>query len=374
MRTKRNRMPELMASAFLVSTAVMPAGAEDINVPEAVMTHEFPWGQFKLAPRIADKLKSGEPVNIVIQIAGVGNPISGAQFRFGTERGCETAAKEGLKANCRLAGPVNPDPAQQINELETLLNSEQVDCLGVQAPLPNQFNAIINRFVDAGIPAVTVNNDAENSKRFAFFALNEVQAGKFNGEATAKLVKEQGIAVKEIALGSGGPDEPWAQGRMQGFQEGFKAAFPDAKFFNDYKSGLPTSRNYTTAEVIDSVTPFLTAHRDVNLFFHTDQGVEGVGRVISNLGLSGKSFTSGFNVSGAILDDIAEGRTLVTIDQGFDYQSQAAVEQCVAILTKGDVPADPLQYLRPVIITKAGGEGMIAVQAAKDRLKAAEAN
>lgn len=356
---------------LLASIVALPAAAQEKTVPEAVMSHSFPWGQFKLSPRIAEKLKTGASLNIVIQVAGTGVPISGAQFKFGTDRGCEAAKAAGLNAKCRLVGPVNPDPAQQINELETLLNSDQVDCLGVQAPLPNQFNAIINRYVDAGIPAVTLNNDAAKSKRFAFSALNEVDAGRFNGEATAKLVKELGIKVNEIALGSGGPDEPWAQGRMQGFQEGFKTAFPDAKFFNDYKSGLPTSRNYTTAEVIDSVTPFLTGNPDVNLFFHTDQGVEGVARVIKNLGLDGKSYTSGFNVSGAILDDISSGRTLVTIDQGFDNQSEAAVKQCVAYLTKGDVPSDPLQYLKPIVITKAGGEGMISVEEAKARLAAA---
>lgn len=358
-------------AALLASVIVTPVSAQEKDVPEAVLSHAFPWGEFKLSPRIVDKLKAGKPINIVIQVAGTGVPISGAQFKFGTERGCKTAKDAGLAAECRLVGPVNPDPSQQINELETLLNSDQVDCLGVQAPLPNQFNAIIDRYVDSGIPAFTLNNDAAKSKRFAFSALNEVEAGRYNGEATAKLVKELGIPVKKVALGSGGPDEPWAQGRMQGFQEGFKAAFPDANFFNDYKSGLPTSRNYTTAEVIDSVTPFLTGNPDVNLFFHTDQGVEGVARVISNLGLEGKSYASGFNVSGAILDDIESGRTLVSIDQGFDNQSEAAVKQCIAYLAKGEVPADPLQYLKPIVITKAGGEGMITVQEAKGRLAAA---
>ncbi|ACM39440.1 MULTISPECIES: sugar ABC transporter substrate-binding protein [Rhizobium/Agrobacterium group] len=358
-------------AALLCASAITPVAAQDKAVPDGVMSHKFAWGDFKLAPRIADKLKTGKPVNIVIQVAGTGVPISGAQFKFGTVKGCEDAKAAGLNANCRLVGPVNPDPAQQINELETLLNSDQVDCLGVQAPLPNQFNAIINRYVDAGVPAMTLNNDAAKSKRFSFSALNEVAAGRFNGEATAKLVREMRLTITEVALGSGGPDEPWAQGRMQGFQEGFKASYPDVKFFNDYKTGLPTSRNYTTAEVIDSVTPFLTGNPKVNLFFHTDQGVEGVARVINNLGLTGKSFTSGFNVSGAILDDIEAGRTLVTIDQGFDNQSEAAVKQCVAYLTKGDVHADPLQYLNPIVITKAGGDGMITVEAAKARLKAA---
>jgi len=113
------------------------------------------------------------------------------------------------------------------------------------------------------------------------------------------------------------------------------------------------------------------AHPEVTLFFHTDQGVEGVGNVIRNLKLNGKVFTSGFNVSGAILDAVDDGTTLVTIDQGFDNQAQAPVEQCAKYLATGETPADPLQYLRPIVITKAGGEAELSVEAGRDRLKAA---
>jgi ribose transport system substrate-binding protein len=158
---------------------------------------------------------------------------------------------------------------------------------------------------------------------------------------------------------------------MQGFVAGYKSVFPDAKFFNDQKSGIPTGKDFSTQEVLNSVTPFLTAHPEVTLFFHTDQGVEGVGDVIRNLKLGGKVFTSGFNVSGAILDSIADGRTLVTIDQGFDNQAQAPVEQCALYLAKGQAPADPLQYLHPIIITKAGGDGELSVEDGRARLKAA---
>ncbi|WP_137113398.1 sugar ABC transporter substrate-binding protein [Mesorhizobium sp. GR13] len=352
------------------AAGLAPASAEGITVPDNAKVRQMPWGEFKLAPRIVEKLAAGEKANIVVGLEGTGIPIQGAEMRMGMARGCENANKE-LPAECRMVGPVNPDTSRQLSELETILNSGQVDCLALQPPLPNQFTGIMNKYADAGIPVFAINIDAPKSKRFAYYALNEEQAGKINGEATAKLVKEQGIEVKQVAMGSGAPDQPWAQSRMRGFIEGYKSVFPDAKFFNDDKSGLPTGKNFTTQEVLNSVTPFLTANPDVTLFFHTDQGVEGVGNVIRNLNLTGKVFTSGFNVSGPILDAIANGTTLVTIDQGFDNQAQAPVEQCARFLAKGDAPADPLQYLLPIVITKAGGEGQITVDNGRDRLKAA---
>ncbi len=368
----RSRMLAVIGSALLagVCGAATSAHAGGITVPDGAKSRTMPWGEFKLAPRIVKKLEAGETANIVVGIEGTGLPIQGAEMRIGTKKGCENANKA-LSAECRMVGPVNPDTAKQLSELETLLNSGQVDCLALQPPLPNQFTGIINKYADAGIPVFTLNIDAPKAKRFAFYALNEVQAGKINGETTARLIKEKGVQVNKIAMGSGAPDQPWAQARMEGFMEGYKSVFPDAKFFNDVKSGIPTGKNFTTQEVLNSVTPFLTANPDVTLFFHTDQGIEGVGNVIRNLKLNGKVYASGFNVSGAILDSIGEGTTLVTIDQGFDNQAQAPVEQCAQFLAKGETPADPMQFLRPIVITQAGGENELTVDAGRERLKAA---
>lgn len=329
------------------------------------------WGDFKLADRISSRIKAGEPVRLVLGVAGTGIPIQGPAMRIGMERAC-AAEQTTLKAECRNVGPVNPSPAQQLAELETLVSSGEVDCLALQPPLPNQFNNIVNRYADAGIPVFTLNIDTPNAKRFAHYALNEEQAGEINGKVTADIVKAQGIEVNTIAMGSGAPDQPWAQSRMKGFVAGYKSVFPDAKFFNDFKSGLPTGKNFTTQEVLNTVTPFLTANPNVNLFFHTDQGIEGVGNIIRNQRLTGKVFASGFNVSGPILDAIAEGATLVTIDQGFDNQAEAAIRACAQYLATGKSLMDPLQYLSPVVITKAGGPDQITVDQGKERLKAVQ--
>ena len=75
----------------------------------------------------------------------------GAEQQIGTDRGCADNGAT-LKIACRLTGPASTDQTGQLAELETLLTSDQVDCLGIQSPLPDAFVDIINKFVDAGIP------------------------------------------------------------------------------------------------------------------------------------------------------------------------------------------------------------------------------
>lgn len=376
----RNHVRLTTAAAAALALIVAACGSAQPASPSTshavapeVLSHEFSWGKFTLAPRIADKLKSGEKINVVVDIQGTALPIMGAEMRIGMQRGCDKDQTR-LPLNCRLTGPVTTNASAQLAELETLLNGNQVDCLGLQSPLPDQYVDIINKYVAAGIPVFTLNNDVPNANRFAFYALSEKAAGAVNGKQTAELVKSKGYAIDTVAMGSGQPAGPWAQNRMAGFEEGYKSVFPDAKFFNDSKSGIPTGDNFTTQEVLNSVGPFLQAHPEVNLFFHTDQGVEGVGLIIKNNSLSAKVWTSGFNVSGPILDSIDAGSTLVTIDQGFDNQAEAPVHACADYLTTGKVPSDPLQYLDPIVITKDGGAGLQNTTDARQRLQQATSN
>lgn len=366
----RRAVGALTATALLGSALAGSAANAQGGVNEAATSIDFDWGTFTLAQRIIDKAASGEALNIVVSNQGTAIPVFGAEQQIGVDRGCEANGGRGLAITCSLKGPASTDATAQLAELQTLLASDQVDCLGVGSPAPDAFVDIINQYVDAGIPVFTENTDVPNSKRFAFFALNERDAARVNGQVTAEIVAAKGLPITGVAMGSGGPEQQWAQDRMGGFQEGFSAAFPDTPFKQDEKSGIPTGPNYTTAEVIASVGPYMQANSDVNLFFHTDQGVEGVGIVIRDGGLAGKAWTSGFNVSMELLELMDQDIILTTINQGFDNQAEAAVRACVDLLVDGTIPPDPLAYLDPVVITKEGGEGRQSSAEAREHLAA----
>ncbi len=328
---------------------------------------KFAWGTFNLAPKVQKRIQKGETLRIISSVAGTGVPVAAAEQAAGVARACADKAS-GLKLDCRLVGPASTNTAAQLAELEALLNSNQVDCLSFQTGEPNAFVNIINRYVDAGIPVFGQNGDVADSKRFAYFALNESDAAKANAELTAAVMKKEGITPTKVAVGSGLPTAPWSQARMKGFKAGLEGAIPGVSFFNDAGSALPTGDGFTVAETITAVAPFLRGHSDVNLFFQNDQDVEGVGKVIEDNGLLGKVWASGFNVSNPILNSIDKGSILVTIDQGFDNQAQGAAAACVKFLATGEHPADPLVYLKPILITKDGLNGSMNINDARARL------
>lgn len=364
----RRAIGALTATALLASALVGSTANAQGGVSEEALTHDFEWGTFTLSPRVVEKAAAGEPLNIVVSTIGVAIPVYGAEQQIGVDRGCAANAERGIAIQCRLVGPASTDATSQLAELQTLLTSDQVDCLGFSSPAPDSFVDIANQYVDAGIPVFTQNTDVPNSKRFAFFALNERDAAAVNGRVTAELVAAKGLEIGGIGMGSGGATQQWAQDRMGGFQAGFMETNPEADFRMDEKTGLPTGDGYTVPEVIASVGPYLLANSDVNLFFHADQGVEGVGIVIRDNNMAGRVWASGFNVSQQILDLIDEDIILVTINQGFDNQAEAAVRACVDYLTAGSVPEDPLAYLEPVVITKEGGEGRQSSAEAREHL------
>jgi ABC-type sugar transport system substrate-binding protein len=363
-RAKSGKAIAAAISAILLSPA-LAGGAE---APDAAKAHQFSWGTFKLAPRIIDSMKAGEPVKIMVDVMATAIPRMGPEMRAGMERGCSNP-DNGVQTKCSLTGPVNTDANKQLSQLETMLHSNAVDCLVLQSPLPGQFVRVIDQFVNEGIPVFTFNIDVDKSRRFAFTALDEQQAGAINGETTANLVKEKDLKIDTVAVGSSAPDEAWARSRMVGFIEGYKKVIPGAKFFNDADHAVPTGNTYSVKEALTTVTPFLTAHPDVNLFFHTDQGIEGVGDVIQNLKLQGKVYASGFNVSSAILDAIKKGVTLATIDQNYAAQTNAGTQQCLRFLTKGEAPADPINHIEPVVITASGGKGGLDAETALKQLE-----
>lgn len=164
-----------------------------------------------------------------------------------------------------------------------------------------------------------------------------------------------------------GPVHEWLASRQD-----TERSSPTRTFFDDADHAVPTGNTYSVKEALTTVTPFLTAHPEVNLFFHTDKGIEGVGDVIQNLKLQGKVYASGFNVSSAILDAIKKGVTLVTIDQNHAAQTNAGTQQCVRFLTKGEARANPINHIDPVVITAAGGDGGLDAETALKQLESSK--
>ena len=71
------------------------------------------WGTFKLADRIAAKVKAGEKINYVFSYQASGIPLFSPQYAAGFETGCKMG-NEIYPMECVSIAPVQTDPNQQV--------------------------------------------------------------------------------------------------------------------------------------------------------------------------------------------------------------------------------------------------------------------
>jgi ABC-type sugar transport system substrate-binding protein len=295
---------------------------------------KFKWGTFKLAPRIVDKVKARKPLNFVYSISDAGQPVFSAAIKSGFFEGVAKAAKQiGYPINARMIGPVGGGNQKQIAEIRELLHSDQIDVLAFNAAQPGPFIDVLNEAMAAGVPVWGTGGDSPQSHRIGFFALDEEAAGRLAGEKAAAVVKERGLAVHKAAVFTGDPAGPWAQARMRGFIAGVKAKLPSVTFVNSDKSPLNTG--FDSPTVYADAKSFINGHSDVQLLFHTDQGVQVVGKAIADTGRTKKTWAVGFNLSQEILDYMKAGQILVTVGQNWHGQAATAALAAAQFLFQG---------------------------------------
>ena len=71
--------------------------------------------------------------------------------------------------------------------------------------------------------------------------------------------------------------------------------------------------------------------------YQTDTGAATVNKVITDLGLQGKTYSVGHNVSEEIIDAIANGLQIATLSQDYPAQAGFAGRACGAFLDSGEV-------------------------------------
>lgn len=110
-------------------------------------------------------------------------------------------------------GPKRSNPEEQLKLLDMAIKSK-VDGIIVQA-LNDKFTPLINQAVDQGIPVMTVDTDAPESKRSAYIGTDNYEAGRLAGNT---LVKEtEGKATVGIITGRFA--NAHHQLRIEGFKE-----------------------------------------------------------------------------------------------------------------------------------------------------------
>jgi ABC-type sugar transport system substrate-binding protein len=301
-------------------------------------------GSFKLADRIAAKVKAGAKINYVFSYQASGIPLFSPQYAAGFETGCKLGGAI-YPIDCASIAPVQTDANQQVSQIEAKLAAGEIDCISIEPTTSDSTTAMVNKLMDQGIPVFTV---GVTSRGHEF--TNFTQVPQLEGETAAKIVldwmKANNKDLKVFAVSGGDPTQFWAQGRMKGFHETIAKAIPDAKFATTEANGLNVS--YDPGQTYDAYRTFLSANPDVQFIENVDIGAEHADRAIQSLNKTGQVFTIGWNVSKGQLDGIEKGIQVAALDQRWSDQAAFGGPACAQFLKNGVVLPNT-QTLKPVM-------------------------
>jgi ribose transport system substrate-binding protein len=142
------------------------------------------------------------------------------------------------------------NPQEEFKYMDIAIASE-VDGIITHAPNGIDFTDIIDKAYDKGIPVITIENDASESKRYAFVGTNSFVLGK---EAAKLLIEATGGKANIAIISNSDLDQGSIEHnlKMNGFISTLKD-YPDMKVLKNYTSKMGIlSAEEITQTIIDS--------------------------------------------------------------------------------------------------------------------------
>ena len=141
--------------------------------------------------------------------------------------GAQRVAKELGNVEVIYRGPERADELKQKEILESFIN-QKVDGIAISVTNAAFLTATIDKAIAAGIPVVTWDSDAPESKRMAFYGVDDINAGRIMGENVVKLLDGKGTVALMTSLGANN-----LQRRLDGVKE-VLAKHPGIKVVETY--------------------------------------------------------------------------------------------------------------------------------------------
>ena len=117
------------------------------------------------------------------------------------------------KVTAKVVGTENYDPQGELAELQKAVAAKPAGIL-IQAADAAVLKPGIDAAIAAGIPVITVDSDADNSRRMYFIGTNNLEAGRLGGRHLAEKLGGKGNVVFYSFMG-----QPNIDDRLQGFKD-----------------------------------------------------------------------------------------------------------------------------------------------------------
>jgi simple sugar transport system substrate-binding protein/ribose transport system substrate-binding protein len=270
---------------------------------------------FTLAPAIAERVASGQPLRIYVSYHDVSN-----EFAPFLKQGVEKAAGE-LGVDAKFVGPVGADAEKQIAELENLVESG-VDGLAISSVSTDALAPVINRLLEQGIPVVTYNTDNPDSNRLAFAGQDLEQSGYEAAKVLADLINGEG----EVIITTLDAAAQWSIDRETGAKRAF-AEYPGIKVLTTVNTGTEPQQIYSAVENAMLANPTVTGILSLECC-----STPADGEYVKRNGLQDQVTVVGFDELPATLELIKDGYVAASISQAPDRQGYEAVRMLVDFL------------------------------------------
>lgn len=217
-------------------------------------------------------------------------------------QGLAHAASE-MKVKSEVQGPDGHDPQAEHDAFKRAV-AEKPAGIMISAADPNILTPDINAALDQGIPVITIDADAENSKRLFFVGTDNYNAGTIGGKLAAKLLNGKGNVVIFTL-----PGQSNLKDRLQGYQ----AAFAD---HTDIKIIQTVDINGNSDVAFDNAKKMLDSKTKVDAFICLEAvSCPAVADVVSRANMAGKITIIAMDTDPSTIDGINKGVISATIAQ-----------------------------------------------------------
>jgi simple sugar transport system substrate-binding protein/ribose transport system substrate-binding protein len=238
-------------------------------------------------------------------------------------------ANEELPITAYATGPATADVNEQVNIIESLIISE-IDGIVTDIINPEALNVVIDKAMEAGIPVVTFNSDADGSRRMAFHGQDLVQSGITNSEV---LVEYMGTDGKVLVM-TGDIAAAWSQDRVSGNEQVLNSydTIEILDYINAGAGGWEEQAIYTDVENALRSYPEVTGIVSMDAMT-----TPAVGRAILRNELT-SIYHVGHDLLPETLENIAAGATNASLSQNPYNQGFAAVDTLYEFIVNGVAP------------------------------------
>jgi ribose transport system substrate-binding protein len=306
-------------------------------------------GTFTLASSIQAKVKAHKPINYVFSYGSCSIQGFSQQYQAGYEASLPDASKIYPVSGKRLCPPqTQQDVTTQINQIQALLNTNQVDCLSIEPQASTTMQPLVEAVLKKGIPVFTVGLSTFGDELTNFTQVPEKE-GATAAQTVLAYMKAHKLHFKTFAVSGGDPTEYWAINRAKGFRETIQKAIKGAVFVNTEKTMLNTT--YDPGKTYDTYKAFLSgAGKKVDVIENVDIGAGIAARALKDAGREGKAFSVGWNVTPDQIAALKEGTEIALFDQNWPQQAAFGAIACATFMKTGKVLPNT-QHL--TVVTKA---------------------